>query len=122
MSVSVLQTFLAVETVAFALASLIHAGFVIPGYAHRNAHIAETVLAIVLFTGLATTVVAPEQARRSALVTQGIALLGTCIGVFVSAIGVGPRTIPDFLYHGIMIVLLLSGVLYARRPEVRGVS
>ena len=74
MSVSVLQTFLAVETVAFAVASLVHAGFVIPGYGHRNAHIAETVLAIVLFTGLATTVVAPEHARRSALVTQAIAV------------------------------------------------
>jgi hypothetical protein len=118
-SVGTLQGFLAVEAVAFAVASLIHGGHVIPGYAHRNAHIAETILAIVLFAGLAVTVAAPDHARRAGLLSQGIALLGTLVGLFTIAVGVGPRTVPDVIYHVLIIIVLASGLYYTRRAALR---
>jgi hypothetical protein len=114
-NVGTLQAFLAVEAVAFAVASLIHGGHVIPGYAHRNAHIAEAILAIVLFAGLAVTVVAPDHSRRAGLLSQGFALLGTLVGLFTIAVGVGPRTLPDVIYHVLIIIVLASGLYYTRR-------
>lgn len=120
MNVGTLQGFLAVEAVAFALASLIHGGHVITGYEHRNAHIAEAVIAVVLFGGLAVTVATPAHARRAGLLSQGFALLGTLVGLFTIAVGVGPRTVPDVVYHALIIVLLACGLYYARRPAALG--
>jgi len=114
-NVGTLQTLLMVEAVAFAVASIIHGGYVFPSYGHRNAHIAEAVIAIALLGGVVITVVAPEQARRGGLLAQGFALLGTLVGLFTIAVGVGPRTIPDVIYHIAMVVLLVGGLRYARR-------
>jgi len=114
-NVGTLQGFLAVEAVAFAVASLIHGGHVIPGYAHRNAHIAEATLAIVLFAGLAVTVVAPDRSRPVGLLSQGVALLGSAVGLFTIAVGIGPRTVPDVIYHVLIIIVLAFGLYYTRR-------
>jgi peptidoglycan/LPS O-acetylase OafA/YrhL len=103
-----------VEAVAFAVASIIHGGHVIPGYGHRNAYIAEAVLAIALFGGVVITVLAPERARRSGLLAQGFALLGTLVGLVTIAVGVGPRTLPDVIYHIAMVVLLIGGLRYTQ--------
>jgi hypothetical protein len=109
-----------IEAVAFAVASIIHGGHVIPGYAHQNAHIAEAVLAIALFGGVVITVAAPGRARLHALLAQGFALLGTLIGLFTIAVGVGPHTVPDVIYHIAMVVVLIAGLRYARRePTVQ---
>ena len=115
MNVGTLQVFLAVEAVAFALASLVHGGYVISGYAHRNARIAETILAAVLTAGFVVTVVAPSYVRRVGVLTQGFALLGTLVGLVTIAIGVGPRTVPDVIYHIAIIIVLAAGLSYARR-------
>ena len=117
MSVGTLQGLLAGEAVAFAVASLIHGGHVIPGYAHRNAHIAEAILAVVVVAGLAVTVVPPDHARRAGLLSQGFALLGTLVGLFTIAVGVGPRTVPDVIYHVLIIIALAFGVSYTRRAS-----
>jgi hypothetical protein len=113
-SVGTLQTILMVEAVAFAVASIIHGGHVIPGYEHRKAYIAESVLALVLFAGVVITVLAPERARRGGLLVQGIALLGTLVGLFTIAVGIGPRTVPDVIYHIAMVVLLIGGLRYTQ--------
>jgi len=116
-TVGLVQGFLAFQAVAFALASLIHGGHVISGYSHRNAHIAEAVIAIVLFAGLAVTVAAPNHTRRAGLLTQGVALLGTLVGLVTIAVGVGPRTVVDVSYHAIMVLVLVAGLYYARRAN-----
>lgn len=114
MNVGTLQGFLAVEAAAFAVASLIHGGHVIPGYGHESAHIAEAVLAAILFGGLAITAGAPEYSRRVSLITQGAALLGTLLGLVMIAVGVGPATVPDVIYHIAMLALLAWGLQYTR--------
>jgi len=46
-------------------------------------------------------------------------LLGTLVGIFTIAIGVGPRTVPDIVYHVTIVIVLVSGlVVAARRPPL----
>lgn len=50
-----IRLFLIVQAATFVVASLIHAGMFVSGYEHRQARIAESVIAIVLLAGLALT-------------------------------------------------------------------
>jgi hypothetical protein len=113
-----IRLFLLIEGVSFLAAGLIHRGMFISGYAHQQASIAETVIAVALLIGLGLTWIWPGQTRLIGLVTQAFALLGTLIGAFTIAIGVGPRTAPDIAYHGaILAVLTLGLVIAARAPS-----
>jgi hypothetical protein len=63
---------------------------------------------------------APVRTSRTlGLVCQGFALLGTLVGLFTIAIGIGPRTVLDLVLHSATIALLLTGlVLVTRRQRV----
>src|SRR6266511_135020 len=95
----ILRLFMLAEAVTFIAAASIHAGLLIPGYEHREARIAETVIGIVLVAGAMLTWIRPASARAAGLAAQGFALLGTLVGIFTIAIGVGPGTAPDIAYH-----------------------
>ena len=110
-----LRLVLLLEAASFAAASLIHAGVLIAGYAHRMASLGEGLIALVLFAGLALALVQRAWARRVALLAQAFALLGTLVGVFTIVIGVGPRTAPDLVYHVTMVVVLVWGLSVAAR-------
>jgi hypothetical protein len=102
-----IRSFLLFEAATFIVAALVHSGILIQGYEHGRARIAEGVIALVLLAGAALTWVRPDWTRRAGLVAQGFALLGTLVGLFTVAIGVGPRTVPDIVYHiGILVVLI----------------
>ncbi len=102
-----LRRFMLFEAATFLVAALIHAGFIVRGYEHREARIAESVIALVLLVGAATTWIRPRWAAEAGLVAQGFALFGTLVGVFTIIVGVGPRTVPDVVYHvGIVLVLV----------------
>jgi hypothetical protein len=110
---------LAVEAAAFLAASLVHAGYLVSGYEHRQARIAEGAIGIALLAGLACTWMRLAWTRRAGLVAQGFALLGTLVGAFTIVIGVGPRTAPDIIYHvGLLLVLSWGLAVTARaRPD-----
>jgi hypothetical protein len=113
------RLWLACEAAVFAAASLVHAGALLSGYEHSQAQMAEAVIALVLVGGIAGTKIAPASSRAIGLAAQGFALLGTCVGLFMIAIGVGPRTGLDLILHAVMIALLVSGlVVVARRRMV----
>ena len=116
MSIS-LRSLMLLETLAFLAAAAIHAGFLVGGYEHREARIAETVIAIVLLTGAIAASFGPVWARRAGLAAQGFALAGTTVGIVTIAIGVGPRTFADVLYHIIIVCVLIYGVLLAARAR-----
>ena len=60
----------------------------------------------VLAAGLLVSLLAGLATRVAGITVQAFALLGTVVGVFTIVIGIGPRTIPDYLFHaGILIVL-----------------
>ena len=110
-----LRWFLGAEAALFLGAALVHAGFLLSGHEHVQARIAETVIGAVLLLGLAVTLVAPGLGRRAGLAVQGFALLGTCVGLFTIAIGVGLRTALDLVVHTAMIALLVTGLVSTAR-------
>ena len=105
-----IRLFLLIEGGAFIAAALTHFGVLMDGYKHRRAGTAETVIGIVLLVGLALTWIRPASTRRIGLAVQGFALVGTLVGIFTIAIGVGPRTVPDIVYHVCIVIVLVSGL------------
>jgi len=110
-----LKILIGFEAVLFASASLVHAGIAFSGFAHRQASIAEGVIAVVLVLGLAVIFVWPEGARTVALVVQAFALLGTLVGAFTMWVGVGPQTTPDRIFHVILLLVLVTGLALTYR-------
>jgi hypothetical protein len=117
-----IRLFLLIEGVSFLAAGLIHRGVFITGYAHQQASIAETSIAVVLLIGLGLTWIWPGQTRLIGLVAQAFALLGTLVGVFTIAIGVGPRTAPDITYHVAILAVLTWGLVVAARAPAETVQ
>ena len=60
-----MRRFVTAEVAVFGLAALVHAGILVRGYEHRQAAIAETVIAAVLALGLAVSLVAPGWSRAA---------------------------------------------------------
>jgi hypothetical protein len=110
-----IRLFLLVEGASFLAAGLIHRGVFITAYTHQQASIAETTIAVVLLIGLGLTWIWPAQTRLIGLVAQAFALLGTLVGAFTIAIGVGPRTAPDIAYHLTILAVLTWGIIVAAR-------
>lgn len=113
-----IRLFLLCECAAFAAAALIHSGVLVGGYEHREARIAESVIAIVLLTGLVLSWIRPQSTRMFGLAAQGFALFGTMIGIVTIAIGIGPRTVPDIAYHIAIVIVLACGLVLAMRTRL----
>jgi hypothetical protein len=107
------RIFLLFEAITFILAALVHSGVLIDGYEHDDARIAESIIAAVLLVGLAFTWIRPGATRTAGIAAQGFALLGTFVGLFTIIIGVGPRTVPDVIYHLGIIAVLIWGLAVA---------
>lgn len=110
-----IRAFLLIEATAFAAAALVHSGVLVQGYEHRQARIAESVIAVVLLGGLVVSWARPAWTREAGLAVQAFALLGTLVGLFTIAVGVGPRTAPDIAYHVGIVAVLIWGLLFAVR-------
>lgn len=110
-----MRAFILFEAASFIVAALIHSGFLIAGHEHGRARIAESVIAAVLLAGLALTWIRPASLRSVALAVQGFALLGTLVGVFTIVVGVGPRTVPDVIYHIAIAIVLVWGLVVTKR-------
>lgn len=114
-----LTTILVVEILLFAGAALVHAGVLIGGYEYVQARTAEGVIAAVLALGLALCLLRPAAMRTAALAVQAFALLGTLVGVFTITVGVGPQTLADKSFHGLLLVVLVAGLVAAWRMPRR---
>jgi len=114
-----IRLFLFIEAVSFLAASLVHSGFLISGYEHLQARTAEAVIGTALAVGLVLTFLQPAWTRRIGLAVQGFALLGTLVGLFTVAIGIGPRTVPDLIYHAAILALLIWGLIVTARARIR---
>ncbi|MFL5576804.1 MAG: hypothetical protein ACJ79S_12625 [Gemmatimonadaceae bacterium] len=105
-----IRLFMLVEAAGFLAAALVHSGMLVAGYEHQRARVAEATIATVLLAGLVLSQLRPEWTRKLGSATQAFALLGTLVGLFTMAIGIGPRTTPDLEYHAVMVVVLVSGL------------
>ena len=118
--VQTIRLFLAVEAASFVLAGLVHFGVLAAGYEHRAAGTAESMIGAALLVGLILALARPTWARAAGLAAQGVALLGTLVGLFTIAIGVGPRTAPDLAYHAAILLVLAWGLVVAARAPAGG--
>jgi len=112
---STVRRSLALEALLFLIAAAIHSGYLVPGYAHRAARIAESILGLALVAGLTVSLLQPERTRSAGLAAQGFALLGTLVGILTMIVGVGPQSTPDVMYHLAMVALLGWGLATAAR-------
>jgi hypothetical protein len=110
-----IRLFLLVEGASFVAAALVHFGVLIQGYQHPIAPFPESLIAFMLLLGLALTWVWPAQTRPIGLAAQAFALLGTLVGLYTIALGVGPRTVPDLAFHVTIIIVLAWGLFVAAR-------
>lgn len=108
-----IRVFLVFEAATFLVAALFHFGVLVAGYRHQEAGIAESVIAVVLLLGLAVSLLRPTWTREAGIAAQGFALLGTLVGLFTIAVGVGPRTVPDIVYHVGIVAVLIWGFMVA---------
>ena len=118
-----IRLFLLVEGFAFLTAALTHFGVLFPGYSHRQASIAESVIASALFVGAGISIARPRLTSRAGILAQGFALFGTLVGIFTIAVGVGPRTRPDIVYHFLIVISLAVGLgatVWSRETQPRG--
>jgi hypothetical protein len=113
--VSKVRLLLLVQTAVFLAAAFTHSGVLVSGYEHRQAATAESVIAAVLLLGWLASWLSPRRTRAAGLTAQAFALLGTIVGVIMVAIGVGPRTPLDIVYHLGMVVLLIFGLVVTSR-------
>jgi hypothetical protein len=113
--VGLLRPLLLFEASTFVVAAAIHFGALLDGYGHRRAGTAETVTAVVLLAGLAVTWAPWPWPRTAAVGAQALAILGVLVGLFTTAVGVGPSTVPDVAYHLGILAVLAVGVAVALR-------
>jgi hypothetical protein len=92
------------------IAALVHGGVVLGGYEHQQAATAESIIGSVLLAALTLTWIRPAWTRTIAIAAQTFGLLGTLVGMFTIAIGIGPRTAPDVVYHLVLLTLLVFGL------------
>jgi hypothetical protein len=112
-----MRLFLSLEALSYFAAALVHLGVLVRGYEHAGAYVPESIIGAVLLAGVALTFVVRAWTRGIAIATQGFALMGTLVGLYVGVIGVGPHTVPDFVYHVGIILALLWGLVVATRGE-----
>lgn len=103
------RVFLTLEVVIFVVAAAVHFGLLRDEQRDVGAAIAESVIAAVLFAGLATAFLRPAAARTAGIAAQAFALVGTCIGLTL-VLTVGPTKGLDLVFHGIMLPLLITGL------------
>jgi hypothetical protein len=115
--VTSVQLFLLIEAAAFGAAALVHAGVLAAGYQHREAMIAESVIAGALALALVVSVAIPRRSRTIGLAAQGFALFGTLVGVFTMVIGIGPQSAFDVALHTGFVVLLITGLIVVARSQ-----
>jgi hypothetical protein len=92
-------------------------GVLMHGYEHRWAGKAESVIGAVLLLGFLLTWMSSTWTRGIGIAVQGFALLGTGVGIYTIAIGVGPRTVPDIVFHVAIVIALITGLIVALRPQ-----
>lgn len=110
------------ETVLFIVAALVHSGKLIAGYRHKKARIAESVIGLVLLTGLLLGFIYPAYSDAVGLTVQAFALLGTFVGLFTIVIGVGPRSVPDYVFHIVIMIILAFGLIITKKPSPAAIN
>ena len=117
-----LTTLMLANAAVFVFGALQHAGVSI-GPLHEPvivpASIVEIICALALVWGAVAVLRQSSKAWRAALLGNLVAILGVAIGMVSLAVGAGPRTASNDLYHRIMLVLAAASLLVLIVPAGR---
>ena len=114
-AVGVIRGLLLIEGASFVVAGLAHSGVLAWGSRDIGAAIPESIIGMVLLAGVVASRLVPSSTRAVAIATQSFALLGTLVGIWVTAIGIGPSTPLDIAFHVAILVTLIAGLFVALR-------
>jgi len=110
------------NAVLFVFGALQHAGVSI-GSLHEPvivpASVVEMVCALALGWGVAAVLKRSLKAWRAALIGNLVAIIGVAIGMVALAVGAGPRTASNDLYHAIMLALAIVSLAILVVPAGR---
>lgn len=126
---SVVSTLTTLEALTFLMAALLHVGLTIPlGFVQLSE---PQIIPAAIVEGLCGTFLAAAAyaafTRRAAawqltLAAHAFALAGVALGTVALAVGAGPRTVGNDIYHGIMVFALGMGMFLLQWPSARGSS
>lgn len=113
---------MAFEAATLAVVSFLHLSGGIHGgskpYDPDQAGIAEAIIGVALACGVAAILLAPAWGQKVALFTVGFAIIGFLVGLTFTVRG---GTVPDVLYHAIMLpILLLTFAALLRTGQHQG--
>ena len=117
-----LTTLMLGNAALFVFGALQHAGVRI-GPLHEPvivpASIVEALCGLALGWGAAAVLKRSLKAWRAALIGNLVAMLGVAIGMVSLAVGAGPRTASNDLYHRMMLALAAVSLLILVVPSLR---
>jgi hypothetical protein len=86
------------------------------------AALVETICALALAYAAVALVADPVAGRRVSVISNVVALAGVMIGLIALAMGAGPRTASNDLYHRVMLALIGAGFLLLYLGRARAPS
>jgi len=121
---TVLALLMIANALLFLFGAVQHAGVSIgPFYEPRiiPAAIVETICALSLLLGAAAVLGRVLNPWHGALITNLVALGGVLLGIAALAVGAGPRTASNDLYHRIMLALIGASlvILFCARSGLK---
>lgn len=97
------------------VASSIHFGYLVDGYQDDGAALPEAIIGSVMLVGLALSWSPEPWGRRAAISALVFGLAGSLLGLVLVVIGIGPRTVPDIIYHVLLVTTIATGLFLAVR-------
>jgi hypothetical protein len=111
---------------AFLLSSLLHAGItvdlgiiVLEEATILPAQIVETVSGLALAAGGLALLTRRSWSRAAAITGHVVALVGVTQGILVPTFRDGSSSVRNDIFHWVMVVVLVSGLVALTRPSVR---
>jgi len=83
------------------------------------ASIVELLCAVALIWGVVAALTGSPKAWRATLIGNAVAIAGVAIGMVALALGAGPRTDSNDLYHRIMLALAAASLVILLVPAGR---
>jgi hypothetical protein len=109
-----LRVLMLVEAASLVGVAALHSAVLTDGR-YNQAAIYEGSIAVILGIGLALTFIGPSVAWAVGIVAQAVAIAGASIGFYLAVGGIAPNSIPDIVYHVVLIALLAIGLVAAWR-------
>ena len=121
--VTVISVLIVVEAITFLLAALLHLGVRFPlGFSEPRiipAAIVEGLCAILLAVSAYAVFAHKTWAWRVAIAAHAFAVAGVLLGITALALGLGPSTVANTIYHRVILAVLVVVLALLATPGAR---